>query len=201
MYCQYCCLRQYFQSSNKFRLVSTSITHSCKFPCFCTKNRSLGRRFLVRAGGDRGLLVSFLSFDVKSYPADKWRLLWGQHQDFVSLDVISFCLLFWCRVYFRAAWWIRQPTTLVNSDQSVQNQNRRCSLGLFFRLSGMWGRASSTIKSNFSSFNFHGKDDQTSQFPSTRYPQDHNINERNQEEEKKKKNKTAPISNPSSIVC
>ena len=136
---------------------------------------------------DRELLVSFQSVDVKPYPADKWRLSRGQHQDFVSKDVIPFCLLFWCRVYFRAARWIRQPTTLVNSDQSVQNQNRRCSLDLFFRLSGMWGRASSTIKSNFSSFNFHGKDDQTSQFPSTRCPQDHNIKERNQEEEKKKR--------------
>ena len=96
---------------------------------------------------DRELLVSFQSVEVKPYPADKWRLSRGQHQDFVSKDVIPFCLLFWCRVYFRAARWIRQPTTLVNSDQSVQNQNRRCSLGLFFRLSGMWGRASSTIKS------------------------------------------------------
>ena len=44
----------------------------------------LGRRFLVRAGGYRGLLVSFSSVDVKPYPADMWESPWGQHQECVS---------------------------------------------------------------------------------------------------------------------
>ena len=154
---------------------------------------------------DRELLVSFQSVDVKPYPADKWRLSRGQHQDFVSKDVIPFCLLFWCRVYFRAARWIRQPTTLVNSDQSVQNQNRRCSLGLFFRLSGMWGRASSTIKSLskviFLHLIFMARMIKLPNFHQQDVLKTITSKRGIKRKRKKKKNKTAPISNPSSIVC
>ena len=59
----------YFISLNKSDL---SQLHSHTVVSFrgSVQESILGRRFLVRAGGDRGLLVSFPSFDVSPYPTD-----------------------------------------------------------------------------------------------------------------------------------
>ena len=167
---------------------------------------NLGWRFLVRARGYWGLLVSSSSIDVKLYLAGKQGSPWWQHREIVRSVVIPFCLSFWCRVNC-------EQLDVLGSQQILVN---KCSDG---------SKSFSDMLPWFILWTVNDANDKLNQlhlfsslilflFPRQAlwdFPLIHQAdvlhvktittNEESRGRKREKRNKTAPISNPSRVVC